>query len=263
MNAKQRALLWTILETIYVVCIAGIVTTLLPSFHTQWYQVDLEIPGSMRPFSHNATERVALTTLWNLHDITIDLEYPVKIHHTVPVSKLGDVDFFGALFKVPAATLVLLQDIQKTTVFFTQVSCVTVSLASVAALCTAWITLRRILITRGRGWSSTAEKIMANYVLMFMTLCFLLQLLGALYYIITLKIDSQSLLPALVRGLKLVCLTHNPQACHILVRPRPGFIVYLGLALVQFLTALVTPLVAFDDKPSFVGELNDPLLRDI
>eukprot|EP01055_Gregarina_sp_Pseudo9_P002009 Gregarina_sp_Pseudo_9__2008@NODE_2390_length_1011_cov_45_204733_g424_i1_p2_GENE_NODE_2390_length_1011_cov_45_204733_g424_i1NODE_2390_length_1011_cov_45_204733_g424_i1_p2_ORF_typecomplete_len113_score21_40DUF1358/PF07096_11/0_13DUF1358/PF07096_11/7_2e03_NODE_2390_length_1011_cov_45_204733_g424_i1209547 len=86
-SAAGQRLLWGTFAVVSLVCIlcAGVCVFK----NVQWYEIDLDVPGSMRPFSHNETERVAMRTLWDVHSISIDVDFPVHINKTIPISELS------------------------------------------------------------------------------------------------------------------------------------------------------------------------------
>eukprot|EP01054_Gregarina_sp_Poly1_P003378 Gregarina_sp_Poly_1__3377@NODE_1974_length_2949_cov_72_921582_g1272_i0_p1_GENE_NODE_1974_length_2949_cov_72_921582_g1272_i0NODE_1974_length_2949_cov_72_921582_g1272_i0_p1_ORF_typecomplete_len317_score14_99Mid2/PF04478_12/32_NODE_1974_length_2949_cov_72_921582_g1272_i04111361 len=306
-----QRLLWGTFSVVSLSCILGLSLCIFKDI--QWYEIDLHVPGSMRPFSHNETDRVAMRTLWSVHNIAFDLDYPVKLHKVIPVSELSNASVVGALFNVPASSLFLLQDLQKTSEFFLRLAQISIGISVVVLICILAIYLRYCIrssisarsftgpaggaagplapwnvdvssIEAGRPTTVTlfpngtafatyanrnllvSEKQVSLIILVSTIVAFLMQFLGALFYVITLKIDSQSLLPTLAKGLKVLCLTHSPASCHVDVDWKVGLLLFVSASIVLFLQSLIIQLVCQDDThvvTPLATNLLQPLIVDI
>lgn len=313
--AAQR-LLWGTFAVVSLVCL--LCSSLCVFKNIQWYEIDLDIPGSMRPFSHNETERIAMRTIWSVQSFRVEMQYPVLLNKTIPISQLNNASIIGTLFNLPTASLFLLQDLQRTSLFFFHLSQIALGLSVVSFTLILGIYLRYCFSTQCRHsidpyltWyennnggggggicpphslsSSSTERPSAvtlypngtaigTYVnesvwisqsrislviLITSVVAFMTQLLGALFYAITLKLDSQSLLPSLARGLKILCMTHSPDACHIDLQWKIGILLFVSAAVIQFVQAIIIYLVAYEDRKIHIpisGTMSQPLIASM
>lgn len=71
-------------------------------------------------------------------------------------------------------------------------------------------------------------------------LCGIINLLGASVYALTIKSDIQIFLPALIKSVQLLCITHGADACKVITHARYGLYLFLGVNAVLIVLPIMT-----------------------
>lgn len=246
---------------IFCVCLFGGVYVTV--WGVPWVEVDLYIPNSFRPFTHDGS-RLGVSSVWSSSSVLLKnfIGQPFEAH--LPLEDLAELSMITTYLGASADVLVMLQDIQKQADFFNTMTIAARTLSVLGLLvllvcllrATFCLSKKRLFIagiTRsadGRGFAHIRTDSDAIVPALFSAGVWtcgsagLLSLVTGLVYAVTIQADAKVLLPSALKRMQLLCITHDVHNCRLHATPLQGAFIYTAVNATQILAAWLLSLLS-------------------